>query len=90
MTFSQFCITPVPNGQISGSGSDTVGQFNLVGVVGPDAVTANFEKRYVGKHTVFYFGKIIQSTIIEGTWSMTNNPANSQNNRFRIAPVSRC
>lgn len=68
MHFNNFQINI--GGGIFGSGSDTVGQFNLSGSVsGSGDVT--FTKQYVGAHSVNYTGRFVGGKAIEGTWSVS-------------------
>lgn len=90
MTFQSFSIEAKPSGLIRGVGSDQFGSFQMSGTVGADSVTANFEKRYSETNVLFYFGKIINSSLIEGHWSVFNNPgAVSPNHTFQIRQIPR-
>lgn len=59
---------------IRGNGTDDVGEFNILGFVNPDS-TCQFEKSYVGKHSLTYEGTlgydIEGNQIIKGKWSLT-------------------
>ncbi len=90
MTFQSFSIEARPNGLIRGVGSDKFGAFQMSGTVGADSVTANFEKRYSETNITYYFGRIINSGLIEGNWSIFNNPgAVVPGNTFQIKQIPR-
>lgn len=67
MTFKNFYITPVPQGEIRGGGEDTVGKFEISGSFNNNATAVRFAKKYIGKHTIYYEGEFNGNTI-EGSW----------------------
>lgn len=59
------------NGCLQGSGSDNVGQFQLMGQVTPHG-TVGFTKQYIGQHAVTYQG-ILNNGVISGNWMLGNH-----------------
>ena len=68
MRFNHFQIDF--NGAISGSGSDTAGQFNLQGRL--TGTSVQFVKQYPGSHSVNYNGQI-HNGVITGQWTIPGN-----------------
>ena len=66
MTFKMF--QAAINGEIKGKGKDNVGEFTVRGWVN-EFGDAQFQKAYVGKHTVMYSGKL-NGKSLTGTWSV--------------------
>lgn len=66
MTFTMFSATP--GNQVTGTGSDNVGQFQINGTCDPQG-NVIFTKQYVGQHAVAYSGKLIGGTI-SGNWTL--------------------
>jgi len=56
------------NGQIVGSGSDVVGQFQIQGQVSRQG-TVQFVKQYIGQHAVQYNG-IVGDSHVKGRWTI--------------------
>jgi len=52
MTFDNLNLVPQPGSQISGGGSDTVGQFTINGAVDANTPTCKFIKQYHQAHKV--------------------------------------
>jgi hypothetical protein len=69
MSFKNFYITPVPQGNIRGGGEDTVGPFDIMGSFNNNATAVRFAKKYKGKHThTIYYEGSFNGKAIEGTW----------------------
>ena len=66
MHFNSLHISP--HGKIVGSGSDRVGRFTIKGNV-YKRKQVDFVKRYVGKHSVHYKGKLVNGRIT-GRWNI--------------------
>lgn len=47
MTFTNFYISPVPQGNITGSGSDSIGNFEIRGSFNNNATAVRFAKHYI-------------------------------------------
>ena len=60
------------NGQLTGKGSDAIGQFSVMGnLTGANIIY--FEKKYDGQHSVFYRGQGDQHNMFRGQWEIPNN-----------------
>lgn len=69
MDFSTFKANPSPNGPIEGEGSDEVGDFEFRGNFNGEGNKVRFEKRYIGKHSIYYEGDVtMEPASIEGSW----------------------
>jgi hypothetical protein len=66
MTFKMFSCTI--NGDVLGKGKDAVGEFELRGFCN-EFGDCQFAKRYIGKHTVMYNGKL-EGKSMKGTWTV--------------------
>lgn len=60
------------DGAINGSGSDAIGNFEIVGSM-DDSLNCNFVKQYEGAHAVNYSGPLVDGTTITGTWEIPGN-----------------
>ena len=59
------------DGGVYGAGTDTVGDFDISGVLAEDG-TVSFTKQYIDKHAVEYTGTLEGGTIT-GTWEIPDN-----------------
>jgi len=78
MTFKMFSVTI--NGDVLGKGKDDVGEFELRGACN-EFGDAQFAKRYIGKHTVMYNGKVDNKSM-KGTWSVAGMTGNFEISRM--------
>lgn len=77
MTFKMFSV--VMNGDVMGKGKDEVGEFELRGFCN-EFGDAQFAKRYIGKHTVMYNGKVDNKSM-KGSWSVAGLTGNFEISR---------
>jgi hypothetical protein len=71
MAFTNFIVNAGPGGLISGSGSDTVGTFDIDGSFSVSEPICRFTKQYRGMHAIYYQGTFNQATrTIEGFWGI--------------------
>jgi len=59
------------NGKLTGSGSDSVGEFEINGDISMTDIS--FDKQYIGKHNVKYAGTSSDGTTFNGTWNMNDS-----------------
>ncbi len=60
------------DGTIRGAGIDNPGQFVIDGRYFEENVLAKWVKRYIGKHSVEYVGKLRDGELV-GTWSLSQS-----------------
>jgi hypothetical protein len=76
-------------GTIRGAGIDNPGQFVIDGSYFADSGLAKWVKRYIGKHSVEYVGKLRDGKLV-GTWSlaqMSEGKVQTLQGKFRIWPL---
>lgn len=82
MTFNNLNIDAKAGGLISGSGSDTVGSFDINGSFSHTEPVGRFVKQYHGKHAIYYQGTFNQNNnSIEGFWGVH---AGDQDGKFKL------
>jgi hypothetical protein len=83
MEFTNLQIDANPGGSVKGSGSDTVGTFDIDGSFSHSEPVCRFVKQYRGKHAIYYQGTYTNGTI-EGFWGIK---AGDQDGKFRLTQV---
>ncbi len=73
------------HGQMTGTGRDWVGQFLVRGKYNLEDGRCHWNKRYVGKHDVFYAG-FNEGKGIWGTWEITYSGVVAYHGGFHIWP----
>lgn len=69
------------DGRLSGSGTDIVGDFDLIGSIEGDQIA--IQKHYIGAHTIDYFGTTDGEGVFFGQWSSFGMIGGNWSIRFR-------
>lgn len=77
MKFTQINVDARPGGLIKASGTDEVGDFVFEGSFSPNNPECRIHKQYVGKHSIYYQGKVnTQTGEINGSWGFEPGDSN--------------
>jgi hypothetical protein len=82
MELSKLKVNPNPGGAVQGSGSDTVGEFDIHGSFSMSDPICRFTKQYHGKDPIYYYQGTYTNGTIEGFWGIK---AGEQDGKFKLS-----